>query len=234
MSYCVNCGVELDSSIKKCPLCQTPVINPKDLEKLKAIQSPFPEKKGVVETINKKDMALTITVILLSILVSCTLLNYFVFNAVKWSLIVDGFCGLMWVLLFPPLVVKKPRLRILALLNGLMTGIYLGLIAMFVDEGEWLIDLGLPITIALILMTEVFLTVGKIKRSINVLGPVFFIEAGIMCIFIELLIDRMQDIGYSLSWSAIVMTVCTIVAVSLVSLFSFARIRNAINKRLHL
>lgn len=32
MSYCVNCGVELDASAKICPLCNTPVINPKVLE----------------------------------------------------------------------------------------------------------------------------------------------------------------------------------------------------------
>ena len=28
MSYCVNCGVELDSSAEKCVLCNTVVINP--------------------------------------------------------------------------------------------------------------------------------------------------------------------------------------------------------------
>jgi len=28
MSYCVNCGVKLKSSEKKCPLCKTVVINP--------------------------------------------------------------------------------------------------------------------------------------------------------------------------------------------------------------
>ena len=29
MSYCVHCGVELDPSLKKCPLCNTPVLDPK-------------------------------------------------------------------------------------------------------------------------------------------------------------------------------------------------------------
>ena len=28
MSYCVNCGVELDPSAGICPLCHTPVVNP--------------------------------------------------------------------------------------------------------------------------------------------------------------------------------------------------------------
>lgn len=27
MSYCVNCGVELDPSAGICPLCHTPVVN---------------------------------------------------------------------------------------------------------------------------------------------------------------------------------------------------------------
>ena len=41
MSYCVNCGVKLDPSLKYCPLCNTPVINPHDLSKMQPI-SPFP------------------------------------------------------------------------------------------------------------------------------------------------------------------------------------------------
>ena len=32
MSYCVNCGVELDSTAQKCALCDTPVYNPSQKE----------------------------------------------------------------------------------------------------------------------------------------------------------------------------------------------------------
>ena len=28
MSYCVNCGVELNPGARECPLCRTPVVNP--------------------------------------------------------------------------------------------------------------------------------------------------------------------------------------------------------------
>jgi len=52
MSYCVNCGVELDASATKCPLCDTPVYNPKAPEP--ATQpSPFPKEKGQVEVVEK-------------------------------------------------------------------------------------------------------------------------------------------------------------------------------------
>lgn len=44
MSYCVNCGVKLDPSLKYCPLCNTPVINPHDLSKMQPV-SPFPKER---------------------------------------------------------------------------------------------------------------------------------------------------------------------------------------------
>ena len=54
--YCVNCGVELDRSLRKCPLCNTPVWNPMEngQEKEKAAVSPFPEEKEAVEMIKRK------------------------------------------------------------------------------------------------------------------------------------------------------------------------------------
>ena len=60
MSYCVNCGVELDRSAKACPLCNTPVINPNELQR-KEQKTPFPQEKGQVETVNKKDMGILIS-----------------------------------------------------------------------------------------------------------------------------------------------------------------------------
>jgi len=54
MSYCVNCGVELDASATKCPLCDTPVYNPKAPEP-STQPSPFPKEKGQVEVVKRKD-----------------------------------------------------------------------------------------------------------------------------------------------------------------------------------
>ena len=46
MSYCVNCGVELDASAKKCPLCDTPVYNPKAPEPEKQPEKPVKQPKA--------------------------------------------------------------------------------------------------------------------------------------------------------------------------------------------
>ena len=37
MSYCVNCGVELQKSEPRCPLCGTEVLNPNELHEEQAI-----------------------------------------------------------------------------------------------------------------------------------------------------------------------------------------------------
>ena len=58
MSYCVNCGVELESSLVSCPLCNTPVINPNELPYVKK-PSPYPEEMGQVEVVKRKDWAIS-------------------------------------------------------------------------------------------------------------------------------------------------------------------------------
>ena len=49
MSYCVNCGVELEKGAKKCPLCGTEVINPNEINEERIhsypVYSPMPKAK---------------------------------------------------------------------------------------------------------------------------------------------------------------------------------------------
>ena len=74
MSYCVNCGVKLDPSLKYCPLCNTPVINPHDLSKMQPV-SPFPKEKGQVEVVRRKDLAILLSVSLTAAGLCSLLLN---------------------------------------------------------------------------------------------------------------------------------------------------------------
>ena len=63
MSYCVNCGVELESSLQECPLCHTPVINPKEADR-EIPPSPYPVDKGQVEVVKRKDLGILLSVVL--------------------------------------------------------------------------------------------------------------------------------------------------------------------------
>ena len=57
MSYCVNCGVELDPSAGICPLCHTPVVNPGRPVDEEA-PPPFPTRRAEVQPVNNWEVAL--------------------------------------------------------------------------------------------------------------------------------------------------------------------------------
>lgn len=234
MSYCVNCGVELEKSIKQCPLCGTPVINPNNLDRLKEIQSPYPEKKGVVERASRKDLIILISVFFGCTALSCGLLNYFVYNTTKWSLFVIGFCGIMWMLLTPPLIVANLKKRVFALLIGLTICVYIGLIGVFLDSYAWVIELAIPITVIFTLMVEILLSIGKKTKSMLILSSTIFAEIAFFCISIELLVRRFIGKSLDIHWSSIVLTVCVVLIVAFVTILSRSRIRSQLHRRFHL
>ena len=234
MSYCVNCGVELEASLQKCPLCNTPVINPKDINKLKEIQSPYPERKGIVEEVGKKDIIIILSVVFGFTALCCALLNYLVYNSTKWSLLVIGVCGVMWMLTVPPLIIRNLKKRIFAFFNAIMVCIYLGLIGDFIGSGDWVIDIGIPITLTVFVLIEIFLTVGKHTKSFLVMGALTFSEVAVLCVAIEMILRLAAGTKILLTWSAIVLTVCVSVVIVLVTMFSRKRVRDQVGRRFHL
>ena len=58
MSYCVNCGVELDASAKQCALCGTPVYHP-DKPPVEATEAalPFSPVPVIPEGVKKRFIA---------------------------------------------------------------------------------------------------------------------------------------------------------------------------------
>lgn len=85
MSYCVNCGVKLKKSEKKCPLCDTLVINPNKIEDFTPVYSPEIEE---FKRIDKKFISELIITILLVLSVIVVLCNLITSNEISWSIYV--------------------------------------------------------------------------------------------------------------------------------------------------
>ena len=85
MSYCVNCGVELDPSAKTCPLCGMPAWHPE-------LDAPpyFPANSAAVQPASKREAAILLTAMLVSVSLCCGLLNLFLPTDRPWSLYVIG------------------------------------------------------------------------------------------------------------------------------------------------
>lgn len=108
MSYCVNCGVELDASAKKCVLCSTPVVNP-NIQIPQETKKPFSDELIIPKTMQKKFIAFIITMILLIPNIVLFLVNVFFLSEQYWSLYVFATSVLLWALTVLPFYMKKPN-----------------------------------------------------------------------------------------------------------------------------
>lgn len=233
MSYCVNCGVELEASLERCPLCNTPVINPNEVTHTHPVP-PFPKEKGQLEVVKSRDLAILLSVSLTAACVVCALLNLLVFQRNAWSLYVIGACVVIWVLAIPAVIYTKLPFYLCLILDGLAIGLYQYLISFNTPNHDWFYELALPIT-ALITATALVFTflVKKVSRAFLMVGIYIFLAIAVLCIGIELLVERFLQIYYHLTWSAVVLSICAVIVIAFITILSRARLRNAVRRRLH-
>lgn len=234
MSYCVNCGVELDASAKACALCNTPVYNPKQLF-TEGIRPPYPKEEGQVETVKKKDMAILLTVVLLATAVTCGLLNGLVFTGTRWSLAVIGVCVVLWVMVLPGWLMKNnPSVYLCLLLDGAAVLGYLYLLGHMVKDTEWVFEIGCPISVLITCVAEgLALAMKKLPRSFLTFSLYLITGVALLCTGLEMIVDNYLRQEIVLGWSAVVLTVCVIVGIAVITMLSRKRIRNAVRRRFH-
>lgn len=233
MSYCVHCGVELDPSLKKCPLCHTPVLDPNNISCFEAA-SPYPSKKGKVEPARKKDAAIFVSVLLLTISITCGILNWLVFSRSLWSLPVIGFCVVIWVICIPFIFCQKLSPYLAVLFDGMAVSFYLYLISRLTGSADWLFYLGLPIAAMFTVLLEFFiLFVRKVYRSFFAVTLYILSLISLSCIGIELLCRNFLGDPLRITWSAIVLTVCVVFIIAIVTILLLPRVREEARRRLH-
>lgn len=234
MSYCVNCGVELDASAKNCPLCGTPVLNPNEIRNLTGDQMPFPVQRGSVEPVKRKDLGILLSMITLGTAAVCGILNALVFRETMWSLTVLGACVVFWVFLEPFVLFPKQSVYFSLLFDGTAVFFLLYMITFLATDSVWFLELGVPLTVLVTVMAELFtLCVRKLPRSFLTVCLYFFTALGLLCMGIELLVKRYMDSSISLSWSAVVLTVCGVLDIAFITMLSRRRLRDSVRRRLH-
>lgn len=233
MSYCVNCGVELETSAKACPLCNTPVINVNQIKDL-GNPSSFPREKGEVEAVNRKDLAILLTVFVLATAVTCGLLNALAFRGTMWSLAVIGVCVILWVWCFPLVITHRMPVYLLVLLDGGSVALYLYMLACMIDNFGWCFQLGFPIVALVTVLAELLtLCIRVFPKFVLTISLYLVTAAGILCMGLELLINRYIWGEFALRWSAVVLTVCAILDIVIITMLSRRRLRSEVRRRLH-
>lgn len=232
MSYCVHCGVELDPTASVCPLCATPVCNPAQPVNTER-PKPFPTQRGEVKPVSRREAALLITVLLVSVSVACGVLNLFLRAGHIWSLYLIGAAVMLWLWFVPPLLDRKLHVILRLGLDVGAVAIYVFLIAMANHGFIWYFGLALPLILtggAVILLMMLALRGRSILTKVTLtLGGV-----GAFCLFVELFVDRWLTGEWDPAWSLVVAAVCVAIIVPLVIVRRTPSLREEARRRFHM
>lgn len=234
MSYCVHCGVELDGTAARCPLCFTPVLNP-NTQVDTTSPKPFPIYNPDIAPVSKKELALLLSIMLASAALGCGLLNFFLRPDRLWSMYLVGAVVMLWVWLVPPLLVRRMPAWIRLTLDVLAVGIYVYLISVEVGGREWFFALALPVILsaAAVVLCVSLLLRGN-RRSTIMSIVVLLCGVGLFAMAVEFFADRFWSGSWSASWSLVVLTVCLAFSVPLVMIRSTPSLRAEARRRFHL
>lgn len=232
MSYCVHCGVELDQTQRACPLCGVEVRDPVSPVDTSAPR-PYPTRSTVVEPPGKSELAVLLSVMLVSVSAACAVLNLFLDSGRFWSLYVTGGAMTLWLWLVLPLLAPKLPIWVRLPGDGAAVGVYLLLIAVTVDGLGWYRGLALPIVLA---ATAVALGLGFFLPGRSILTSVVLLlgAGGVMCLAIELFVDRFLRGAWVPGWSLIVAVACAAVIAVLVTVRVVPSLREQARRKFHL
>lgn len=233
MSYCVNCGVELDVTAKACPLCQTKIYNPKQ-PPATDIPTPYPTVKGSTESVKRTEFTILMSIVLVTTSIVCALLNTFTIQIGRWSFYVIGICAMLWVFMLPLFFPKKSNIYRNLALDGIGIALFLALVSWMHPGNQWYEHIALPLTLLGTLLLEIIFSFSHYRKSSMIVMTAVWIAAiGILCVATEMVIDlHLRDYFY-LRWSAIVLTCCVVIDIILVTIRLQDGLRAELRRRMH-
>lgn len=233
MSYCVNCGVELDSTAEACPLCHTPVYHPRQPIERES-PKPFPTERQEVPLAAKWELAVLISAMLASAAVCCGILNIFL-RAGLWSLYIIGAAVMLWIFLVPPLLRRglSPVIQLLA--DVAAVSAYVGAIAWNLHGlGGWYLHIALPVI--LWLGAELLTVMLPLRRGRSILSTITIIigAIGVFPVGVELFCDLYFRGVWQPGWSLVVLTIGVALMIPLIVVRRVPSLREEVRRRFHM
>ena len=197
--YCVNCGVKLIDTEKKCPLCETEVYHP--TVKQGKSQNLYPSGKMPEKKSGFNMVASAAVVIFLLALIICLFADMQRSAKLEWFGYVGGALAAGYVIFALPLWFKKPNPVIFVPCDFAVSILYLWYVN-FALGGDWFLSFAFPTAggIALIVCAVITL-VRYIKRGRLYIVGGAFITLGLFMLLIEYLLDmtfKLSFVGWSI------------------------------------
>jgi len=226
MPYCSRCGVEVDSDVESCPLCEAPIQRLGDGE---PAEKRFPDfesdDKPRMSVRERRKLIWEVISILGAIAIAVVVGSDLHAHAtIGWSLYPTAAVVLAWIVSTLLLFVRRWPWLVAA---GMLVS-SAGFLAA-VDEAsgglEWFLGLSLPLLILLVIVTALVVFVVKRVRF-GGLNIVAFVSLGValLCTGSDAVIERYLTGRVALSWSIIVLQ--ALVPFAGIMLFLHYRLRN--------
>ena len=196
--YCVNCGVKLADTEKRCPLCQTVVYHP-DIVK-KEVEPLYPGEWPADPQVNSRVAQFVVATIYLLTILICLVWDLRLGGGLTWAGYVIGGLLLSYVVILLPLWFQKPNPVIWVPCDFAAAGLYL-LYINLATGGQWFLSFALPVTgvIGLIVTAVVVLRRYVRRGRLYVFGGAIM-ALGVFIPVLELLLSiTFQSIPF-LGW----------------------------------
>lgn len=160
MSYCVECGVELENGAASCPLCDTPVVNPRSPKPDggAAARRAYSGEVVLPAGIRRRYVAFLISVSLAIPNIICVIANLLYPDTGVWALYAVSSSTLAWVLFVQPFFWKKVNPYFLLALDTVAVTLYIYIFFVVKGETAWFYRTAVPLVavLAVCLATFVF------------------------------------------------------------------------------
>lgn len=230
--YCINCGVKLADSEKKCPLCGTTVFHPEltrpEGERL------YPEDRYPVQQMNRNSVRIILTTLFLVPLFITLLVDLQISGGVTWSGYVAGALVLGYVVVMLPMWFRKPNPVIFVPIDFAVAGGYLLYISL-ATGGGWFLSFAFPVVGALGLIVTAVVTLCRYLRRgrLFVFGGAF-LALGLFMPVMEFLLNLTLDKTGFLGWSGYPLVVLALLGGMLIFLGISQRARETMERKFFL
>lgn len=184
MPYCVNCGVELETSCPKCPLCDTEVIIPSKNKKVEEAPS-YPQNCEIPKSTSKKYAAFVLSMVMLIPNIVFIILDMFFWQGSVAKFIV-AVSAVAWIWFILPLIWKKPQPLALLALDMLSLTMCIYLFTDLTAKDSWFASLVMPIIITVWAFAALFILWLKKPRTGSAIAIAGIIAANVICYVVEI------------------------------------------------
>ena len=216
MAYCVHCGVKLGESEKRCPLCNTVVIDPAQphdptLPRSYPVRTPEQELKRNKRFLLRLTALLTLLPALL-----CLITDLLLGPGVTWSIYPTGALTLLFIAIAVPIL--TPKLWDIASLAADFTALsgYLFLVEKTSESGRWFFPIVLPcLILAVFLLLVIALCHHKKWLNRLTFPAAILLATAAQCLGIEMILSH-HGLGHiAFFWSPYAAAPCIFFALVL-------------------